>query len=859
MSACVSPARGTVCGLVACFIAVALLGGVSAQAAQYPTHDCSGHWTFSWSMSVFDVSGYWHEDDLEMLVEQDPSGKISGWADLYIPDLGEWVHCDISGKVGYKQNVMTFNMKITTSFVYCGYRIRITVIQDGIIYDDGYALYFDGTVCVKVQVGGYSDSYCEYVYFEIPGHETQLWEVQFDLDQDVRGQITGSGDATIIGAGYYIASAKGKTAGDKVGLSLSLEGPGRSKLRAKLTGTIENDVCSGVLDITTKLGGKWSLPFSKPLGQLPAERSVSGQVMDASGIGLDDVRVVISSDGQGKHTTTQNGGLFSIHELAMGKYSVSAYKTGYTFTPPAKRLNISYYDIVGVNFKGRKSDDAYMIYGYITDSQGNAVSRVTVDFSDGLRSARTDNNGYYETSVTDPGIYTVTPSARGRTFAPACADAEICDTSVRVDFRADGGPPPGASLRKITIQGPSWVNEGEQATYTCLAEYSDKTTSTVIPDWSVDGAAATIDAGGTLSAGQVAKTTRCRVTATYSENGTTKTAKATVSIQDMGQSPVARVKCIRAVDARSLGRWSTTELQMVADDGIRQSDLTAEKPSEDSGLPWGNGEPSWKGKGLASTQGATNTWSDSRATKSKISASGGGCKREVLIVTVRNAEYSKTFSSKSKQIEPLVKIIRKGVQFVGGNPKDVYCDLSGGFLTETVDMYNNPLCGQKWVVNLDGNAGISHRFYIPSLSVNLLGVVKIGVYAEPDFGLSAYISEAGYDPSLSYPWVASGGAEINGLVSLGVEATVDSGSDQFVVSAWGQATAGVSAVMELEVVDESPCLYGQVNVGCADLAAQAIVRLFGYEILDVSWQFHVWDGVDIPEAPAVLFDFATMK
>jgi len=70
-------------------------------------------------------------------------------------------------------------------------------------------------------------------------------------------------------------------------------------------------------------------------------------------------------------------------------------------------------------------------------------------------------------------------------------------------------------LTGITISGPSIVNEETTAQYTCTANYSDGTSSVVVPGWSENSAFATIGASGLLTAGNVASDQSATVSASY--------------------------------------------------------------------------------------------------------------------------------------------------------------------------------------------------------------------------------------------------------------------------------------------------------------------------------------------------------
>ncbi len=90
------------------------------------------------------------------------------------------------------------------------------------------------------------------------------------------------------------------------------------------------------------------------------------------------------------------------------------------------------------------------------------------------------------------------------------------------------------TLNSLAIHGPASVNEGSTATYTATAAWSDGTSTTVTPTWSVSPASyASIGSSGVLTANAVSSTVNVIVTANYSSGGVAKSATLTVSILDV--------------------------------------------------------------------------------------------------------------------------------------------------------------------------------------------------------------------------------------------------------------------------------------------------------------------------------------
>lgn len=81
-------------------------------------------------------------------------------------------------------------------------------------------------------------------------------------------------------------------------------------------------------------------------------------------------------------------------------------------------------------------------------------------------------------------------------------------------------------LDHLVVSGPTSVEEGGTASYTCNAHYSDGSSIPVVPAWSVSSASASIDASGALAAGSVDADEQLYVVATY--DGKTRNYAVTV-------------------------------------------------------------------------------------------------------------------------------------------------------------------------------------------------------------------------------------------------------------------------------------------------------------------------------------------
>jgi hypothetical protein len=98
-------------------------------------------------------------------------------------------------------------------------------------------------------------------------------------------------------------------------------------------------------------------------------------------------------------------------------------------------------------------------------------------------------------------------------------------------------PPPAVALTGLYILGPSVMNKYGTATYIAMADFSDHSTSTVTPTWSVNSQMASISASGVLSCQTIDTDQTVTVSATYSTGGSTKTAAKNVTIANKPTFP----------------------------------------------------------------------------------------------------------------------------------------------------------------------------------------------------------------------------------------------------------------------------------------------------------------------------------
>ncbi|MBI5937122.1 MAG: fibronectin type III domain-containing protein, partial [Betaproteobacteria bacterium] len=127
---------------------------------------------------------------------------------------------------------------------------------------------------------------------------------------------------------------------------------------------------------------------------------------------------------------------------------------------------------------------------------------------------------YSDTGLTASTTYSYTVSA--------CDAAGLCTGSTAASATTTAAT---ATLTSLAITCPTTITSGQTGTCTANASYSSGPSKAVTPIWStVLGAAATIDATGTITASTVTVDTAVVINASYVEGGVTKTASATVTI-----------------------------------------------------------------------------------------------------------------------------------------------------------------------------------------------------------------------------------------------------------------------------------------------------------------------------------------
>ena len=210
--------------------------------------------------------------------------------------------------------------------------------------------------------------------------------------------------------------------------------------------------------------------------------SISGSITPAAnGSGA----VVTLSGALEATTTADSSGNYSFGSLAGGSYTITASKSGVSFTPPSQQVTVNGAQVTGVNFTASTvSPTTYSISGTITAATNGSGATVTLS---GASSATTANSsGNYSFTGLANGSYTITASKTGFTFSTATSPVTISGANVTgVNFTASTVSPTTYSISG-TITA---ATNGSGATVTLSGASSATTTAHSSGNYSFTGLA----------------------------------------------------------------------------------------------------------------------------------------------------------------------------------------------------------------------------------------------------------------------------------------------------------------------------------------------------------------------------------
>ncbi|MCA1622073.1 MAG: carboxypeptidase regulatory-like domain-containing protein, partial [Acidobacteria bacterium] len=167
---------------------------------------------------------------------------------------------------------------------------------------------------------------------------------------------------------------------------------------------------------------------------VPLFYTINGQLLASAGWPLSGVSVSLAGS-KTATTSTNSQGVFTFADVPRGgNYTVTpGPAVGYLFSPASRTFNNLTADQGGV-YTGTPT--SYRLTGRVT-SGGTALSGVTVNVTGSqAATAATDASGNYSFTLPVNGNYTVTPSRRHYTFAPAQATVNPLNSDRAADFTA---------------------------------------------------------------------------------------------------------------------------------------------------------------------------------------------------------------------------------------------------------------------------------------------------------------------------------------------------------------------------------------------------------------------------------------
>ena len=137
-----------------------------------------------------------------------------------------------------------------------------------------------------------------------------------------------------------------------------------------------------------------------------------------------------------------------------------------------------------------------------------------------------ENDGQWNQLGTEPYLFSGTAKVVIRSESSSCS---TCADAVKF---VPTTPP---ELDYIEIEGPAVVNENSSTDYNCMAYYTNGSSHLVElepGDWDEDSDYADISDTGLLTTSEVTSSEACRISATYEENGITRSGDLDITIED---------------------------------------------------------------------------------------------------------------------------------------------------------------------------------------------------------------------------------------------------------------------------------------------------------------------------------------
>lgn len=255
----------------------------------------------------------------------------------------------------------------------------------------------------------------------------------------ITGTITGPGAA---GATVNLSgSSTATTVSDNSG-KFSFSGLANGGYTISIATSAGYSYAPATRTVTIQNGHVLGLSFA---GQV--SYTITGTISGAGG-----ANAMVNLTGTATATVTANSsGVYSFIGLANGSYTVTAIKTGYTFTPASQTITVN-----GANATANFSSAAltYTITGTISGPGG---ANATVNLTGAATATVTANSsGVYSFTGRTNGTYTVTPSKTRYTFTPASQTITVNGANATANF--------SSAVQTYTITGTISGAGGANAT-----------------------------------------------------------------------------------------------------------------------------------------------------------------------------------------------------------------------------------------------------------------------------------------------------------------------------------------------------------------------------------------------------------
>lgn len=180
--------------------------------------------------------------------------------------------------------------------------------------------------------------------------------------------------------------------------------------------------------------------------------TISGRVVDGSGVGVPNVRIESTGEVEDGILTNANG-FYTLTGAAAGSYTITPDKTDTGFTPAVRVVTIGSANVTDVNFTAipGKVTGSFTISGRVTNSAGVGVLGVRIESSGAIADGvLTNQEGFYTLPSVPNGSYVITPDKDGVVFSPVARSVTVNGASVGgVNFSATGGDA-GFGIYRIT-------------------------------------------------------------------------------------------------------------------------------------------------------------------------------------------------------------------------------------------------------------------------------------------------------------------------------------------------------------------------------------------------------------------------